>query len=1523
MAWSDGNPHYEALEAVRWDASWNWTSDWSISANAETVGESWNNEIEIVGNSLVQRAFWDSEDFYVGSDSFVDLGTFDEDGTDLECTALAGGGRTLPSCVALEHTADLGGPGYAYDTRIKMGGSQLAVDEFVGCFMGETDAAGAINTSSGAQVYYGVVGGATVDYLVICCHIAFALKFWEFPTYQGKIALPFKLAANTQYMMWTSMDYGSTISVILSDQYYHHSYGSVTVNGSLTSIGSGAYFLWPTSGHIGFGPATTFTGAKWNCHFYTHAHLVEDVWKYAYSPTLNMELTSGNDLFAEVTFAGAIGEARTDAEMDVYLEGKVNAPDPWTPFAWLPAYKGSTGIIMWQDLINPQVRLKENLADTYYGEGYKYLRVKVAFIVYHSPHKGPGISKIEIRRGDRRYFPLPVSEETISGGNLIEATVDRTFGLGSSQMGFAMADPDGVFSPWKATRWGEPNPLMYANDGTIYAPFLAHGNGVAMEYGWQKADGTILWIPAFYGYIQDIVASADSGVGQSVRVTCRDRLAELEMVAPIHLIVEPAKTRVEDEVLTEVGLAGYDAVLFASARTSWARDPAPVVMIDEEALPLEAYAVDYTNGQVRFKTSLGYSVRAKTREALIKNSTTLFTASRDDWSTEEAPEVFRLYFGAIGNDRFRLMTGMAIDPADYTVDEANGTVTLDNPTGTNQETALDGAVSATDRTLVVDSVAGIKYGSALIMAKDGLDITEAFASIYEGDGHWDWIHFNPNGQAFSDFEICRVIGINAGTRTLTLLWPLAYDHADDEPVFYCDYDASFNNPDTWYYGLAVSYWYYGDVTATYWYEVPGTNEVEDVIEAIMRHSGFALAELREPFDERLVPTGTGATELREFAGTRDNWDPEGDWTLKVNTVEVPEDTSLTATAFDPTARELTFAGDERGSIDTDKGLSGAMGTDRIFAVESVDYNAGDDETYVVIENVTSLIASWPETHVYPYQVDYKAGLVTFDSDYTADDDVTLECMYKTLQSTGITLSGGEIHYDQYETSMEAVQDILSKAAPNYKVTVDPDGVIRGEYVLQSKTTMRVRAYTAGQYTGWAKAVVIETADVEGETARQDTAATSGQRLYTRVVARGKSPTPPNLAVLGRCEFSDWDEMCADDAHNNSDTTWKAFKVFIEDNMVKEKRVKWLSDPTDDVDVGDYLNDGNYNTVLKFMWHDGDAPKVHGEVLVLTLPRHYRWDRIDLLGAITSWRCSVEVGWEAYPGAEISWALANNSQDRYDIGQGRWTSIKNDGPKSRVIKYVRVRVEEAWREDVTEDGWSVDTWTNYWIGLAQIYLWGSAEIEGTATLGGAIYVHRGAAVQVSVGIPNCPVRRLDYSEQPAGPTDDELEEIIVYRNHVDNTLTEGEEYSLDKQAGVITLFPGAVVHGDVIAARYRVGATQWFPTGGVTVMFAADGYIRDIEMLTRVGIRTKVMGADEGIVDHLDAVALAERVLEEFTRPTDTIDRLVVYRPDIRPGLTARIRDTHLGLDTNYLLESVRVSVTPSEVVTELSGTRYL
>ncbi len=451
---------------------------------------------------------------------------------------------------------------------------------------------------------------------------------------------------------------------------------------------------------------------------------------------------------------------------------------------------------------------------------------------------------------------------------------------------------------------------------------------------------------------------------------------------------------------------------------------------------------------------------------------------------------------------------------------------------------------------------------------------------------------------------------------------------------------------------------------------------------------------------------------------------------------------------------------------------------------------------------------------------------------------------RTLRFTNQTVKNG----------FEMLQKVKQQLSPNYIITCDDKGNLRGYYASQ-----------------------MTVADYELELVKQIEAPISEESLYTGVVAHGLTLNPNDLARTATAK-----NLCGVGVGGS---VAALFNKNADDQMSWHWRQK----------------------------NDDTPPKFPIDLLEITLKEPKRLEEINLLvGDYKKGTIEEALSVLVSENGE-DWFYVDRNARGVQGASSQWVTIQGGEFEFREIKGIKVRVETGfnWLETHTwskSGGWvlnpknkvKTDNYHNWFVAIKEIQIWEKKELEVTSVLGN--YLGTGDGEKQFFQFSNVPL--IPHSERIY------VDGIALARESYQIKPEIGEVKFYIPPKGVITSDYSAEVKVQALTQseyipRYGNNVTITNPPG---VLVFKGGDIQPgstaHRILKKIGTK-KISIPTDNYLNTMEAIKLrGEEMLQEITRLEETLAIDAVYRPDVDICQTIRVWDPILGISGHYFIEEI-------------------
>lgn len=461
-----------------------------------------------------------------------------------------------------------------------------------------------------------------------------------------------------------------------------------------------------------------------------------------------------------------------------------------------------------------------------------------------------------------------------------------------------------------------------------------------------------------------------------------------------------------------------------------------------------------------------------------------------------------------------------------------------------------------------------------------------------------------------------------------------------------------------------------------------------------------------------------------------------------------------------------------------------------------------------------------------------------------------------LEDTGVSLEPLRLTNLTIQSGFHALQKIKQQLSPNYIITCDCEGNLRGYFASQ-----------------------MAAADYEMELIKRIEAPVSEENLYTTVVAHGIDLNPNDLGKTAVAENL---------GPNFSGNTIAIFNKNVDDQVTW----RWRQVNND------------------------TPPEFPIDLLKITLAEAKKIEEISILvgnfdGGTIQQSISVQVSEDG-----SNWFYIDQSSRGITGASSQWVSVKGGELKNRKIKCIKIIAESGfnWIETHTyseSGGWFLnpkisvhtDNYYNWFFAIKEIQVWEENTIAVTSSLANCIGI--GDGVNKFFTIPNTPIvasSEIIYVEgQRLGPdkyTLDYATGQIRFEQPPLGLITANYAVTAKNQASSQT-------NSDL---RYLNNITIISPPGSV-VFTGGEIAVNSpqYKLLKRVGLKKNALKTDNYLNSFADTKLRGEEMLQEIARLEETLDVDVVYRPDVDICQTVSIFDAMLGIAECYFIEEITES----------------
>jgi len=479
-------------------------------------------------------------------------------------------------------------------------------------------------------------------------------------------------------------------------------------------------------------------------------------------------------------------------------------------------------------------------------------------------------------------------------------------------------------------------------------------------------------------------------------------------------------------------------------------------------------------------------------------------------------------------------------------------------------------------------------------------------------------------------------------------------------------------------------------------------------------------------------------------------------------------------------------------------------------------------------------------------------------------DLALKAGFKNeqiiLEPTNISLKPIRFTNLTIKNGFEALQKIKQQLSPNYIITCDTEGNLRGYHASQQ---------------------VI--ADYGLELIKKIDAPISEESLYSVVVAHGVDLNPNDLG-----------------------------KTAVAANLLPSTSVIAVEGSPELV--------LNKSADDQMSWHwvqknNDIPPDFPMDLLRITLAEAKKIEEINILcgdykGGTIQQSISVQVSEDG-----DNWFYIDRSSRGVSGSSSQWATVKNGELEKRKIKHIKLIAEASsdWVETHTYSkrsgflglGTSVtsDNYYHWYFAVKEVQIWEENTIPVTSAVGNCLGIGNG--VNTVFTIPNIPLEKSSVS---------------IY---LDGQLITAQFYTVDYTTGQVTFLtpPEGIITANYTVEtkkqpryqsnqsdRYLNNVTlinpvdrEIFTGGDITVDSAA------YQLLRKIGLKKTALKIDNYLNSVSDVKKRGAEILQEIARLEETLDIDVIYRPDVDICQTIGIFDAALGLTEMYFIEEITES----------------
>ncbi len=457
---------------------------------------------------------------------------------------------------------------------------------------------------------------------------------------------------------------------------------------------------------------------------------------------------------------------------------------------------------------------------------------------------------------------------------------------------------------------------------------------------------------------------------------------------------------------------------------------------------------------------------------------------------------------------------------------------------------------------------------------------------------------------------------------------------------------------------------------------------------------------------------------------------------------------------------------------------------------------------------------------------------------------------KPIRFTNLTVTSG----------FEALQKIKQQLSPNYIITCDTEGNLRGYY--------------AGQ-----KLI----ADYDLKLIKKIEAPVSAENLYSVVVAHGVDLNPNDLRDGATAK-----NLLA--ANSVIQVSGSADMVF---NKKADDQISW-------------------HWVQK---NNDTPPELPIDLLTISLKEAKKLEEINILvGDYNKGTIQQSISIQVSEDGE-NWFYVDRSSRGIAGASSQWVTVKGGELETRKIKGIKCIAEDAfsWTESHTYSKRSgflglgtkvkTDNFYHWYCAIKEVQIWEENTIAVTNSINNCIGIGDGS--QYTFYIPNTPVI--------AGT-------VTVYK---DGVVMAPASYKVEAATGKVTFLvaPTGVITVDYTVATKQQPRTQstnndrfannvTVVNPGLSVTFtggAIDVASTNYRLLKKLGLRKNALKVDNYLNSFSDVKKRGTEMLQEISRLEETLALDVVYRPDVDICQTIGVTDPVLGIAGCFFIEELTES----------------
>jgi hypothetical protein len=471
-----------------------------------------------------------------------------------------------------------------------------------------------------------------------------------------------------------------------------------------------------------------------------------------------------------------------------------------------------------------------------------------------------------------------------------------------------------------------------------------------------------------------------------------------------------------------------------------------------------------------------------------------------------------------------------------------------------------------------------------------------------------------------------------------------------------------------------------------------------------------------------------------------------------------------------------------------------------------------------------------------------------------------------LEPTNISLKPMRFTNLTIKNAFEAIQKIKQQLSPNYIITCDTEGKLRGYFASQ-----------------------MITSDYDLQLIKRIDAPVSEENLYSVIVAHGVDLNPNDLRNMATAQ-----------------------------NLLLPTPPKpgWLGDDKTVIKVaGTPASVLNKKTDDQISWHwiqkNNDVPPEFPiDLMTITLAEAKKVEEISIVvgdynkGTIQQ-SLSVQVTENGN-----DWFYIDRSSRGLTGASSQWIAVKGGELENCRIKGIKLIAEGAfnWTESHSYSAGGIlgfgshvntDNYYHWYLAIREVQIWEENTIEVTSAICNCIGI--GDGVNPTFYIPNKPIVK---------------DSVTIYQ---DGDLVAPAAYEVDPTTAKVSFLtaPQGIITADysVLAKQQprsqstnndRFANNATVINSVVTEEFTGGSNLSPAnkKLLKKIGLKKNALKADNYLNSFHDVKVRGEEMLGEISRLEETLDMDVVYRPDIDICQTVGVEDPLLGITGCYFVEEI-------------------